>query len=369
MLGAKLDWDRLKVFQTIAETGSINAAAKSLGRSYGKVSTDLEELERALGHRLFERSPRGLGLTLVGEEVLRTARTMADAVQAIADRASERNPDQLVICAREGIASYWLARRLPELLQLQPDVGIFIKVMPTTPNLADGDADIAIQFEKPTAANIVARQLGWLHYILYAAPGYIATHGEPKSMSDLQSHKCLRLSSEEYQTECWKKAATAWGAILPQTMATDASTVLVEACAAGAGIAAMPSYVSEIEDRLTPLTDIKPLATVRFWLAYTERVRNMEASQPVLHWIRSCFDPVRNPCFREIYVPPQSRARRMEIANDRNPVVSTSANANLRQSISPPHAGDPGDKSDASERVQSLAAGEGGRVRTAMDKG
>ena len=143
----------------------------------------------------------------------------------------------------------------------------------------------------------------------------------------------------------------------------------LEACAAGAGIAAMPSYVSEIEDRLTPLTNIKPLATVRFWLAYTERVRNMDVSQPVLHWIRSCFDPVRNPCFREIYVPPQSRARRMEIANDRNPVVSTSANANLRQSISPPHAGDPGDKSDASERVQSLAAGEGGRVRTAMDKG
>ena len=316
MLGAKLDWDRLKVFQTIAETGSINAAAKSLGRSYGKVSTDLEELERALGHRLFERSPRGLGLTLVGEEVLRTARTMADAVQAIADRASERNPDQLVICAREGIASYWLARRLPELLQLQPDVGIFIKVMPTTPNLADGDADIAIQFEKPTAANIVARQLGWLHYILYAAPGYIATHGEPKSMSDLQSHKCLRLSSEEYQTECWKKAATAWGAILPQTMATDASTVLVEACAAGAGIAAMPSYVSEIEDRLTPLTNIKPLATVRFWLAYTERVRNMDVSQPVLHWIRSCFDPTRNPCFREIYVPPVRPRLASEAAND-----------------------------------------------------
>jgi len=319
VLGAKLDWDRLKVFQTIAETGSINAAAKSLGRSYGKVSTDLEELERALGHRLFERSPRGLGLTLVGEEVLRTARTMADAVQAIADRASERNPDQLVICAREGIASYWLARRLPELLQLQPDVGIFIKVMPTTPNLSDGDADIAIQFEKPTAANIVARQLGWLHYILYAAPGYIATHGEPRTMSDLQAHKCLRLSSEEYQTECWKKAATAWGAILPQTMATDASTVLVEACAAGAGIAAMPSYVSEIEDRLTPLTDIKPLATVRFWLAYTERVRNMDVSQPVLHWIRSCFDPTRNPCFREIYVPPARPQLASEAANDAAP--------------------------------------------------
>jgi molybdate transport repressor ModE-like protein len=58
--GAKLDWDRLKVFQTVAETGSINAAAKALAMSYGKVSKDLEELERTLGHQLFERSTGGL---------------------------------------------------------------------------------------------------------------------------------------------------------------------------------------------------------------------------------------------------------------------------------------------------------------------
>ena len=118
MGGAKLDWDRLKVFQTVADSGSINAAAKVLGRSYGKVSKDLEELERALGHQLFDRSNRGLELTVVGEDILRTARSMADSVQTIIDRANDSGPDQLVICAREGIATYWLARRLPELLQL-----------------------------------------------------------------------------------------------------------------------------------------------------------------------------------------------------------------------------------------------------------
>jgi hypothetical protein len=65
----------------------------------------------------------------------------------------------------------------------------------------------------------------------------------------------------------------------------------------------LPSYVSEFEDRVvTPLLGIKPLASVKFWLTYTERVRNLEASQPILHWIRSCFDPRRHACFRE--VPP-----------------------------------------------------------------
>jgi len=314
--GAKLDWDRLKVFQTVAEAGSLNAAAKVLSRSYTKVSNDLDELERALGHQLFERSHRGLELTAVGEDILRSARSMADTVQAIVERASEKSSNHLVICAREGIATYWLARRLPELLSLQPDARVFLKVMPTTPNLADGDGDIAIQFEKPSVANVVSRQLGWLHYILYAAPSYLAQHGEPKAMSDLQAHQCLRLSGAEYQPESWRQAAAAWGAILPDTVGTDAGTVLMEACASGAGIAALPSYVSQFDDRLTPLTDIKPLATLRFWLSYTERVRNMEASQPVLHWIRSCFDPVRNPCFREVYVPPQRRLPAGVAAND-----------------------------------------------------
>ena len=98
-------------------------------------------------------------------------------------------PDQIALApgylAREGIASYWLARRLPELLQLEPDVRLFIKVLPRTPNLAEGDGDIAIQFEKPTAANIVSRQLGWLHYILYAAPSYLAAHGTPRIVMNI----------------------------------------------------------------------------------------------------------------------------------------------------------------------------------------
>jgi molybdate transport repressor ModE-like protein len=302
--GAKLDWERLKVFQAVADSGSINAAAKALSRSYTKVSNDLDDLERALGQQLFERSHRGLELTAVGEDILRSARSMADTVQSIIERANETAPDHLVICAREGIASYWLARRMSELLALQPELRVFLKVLPSAPNLLEGDGDIAIQFEEPSASNIVSRQLGWLHYILYATPDYLKRFGEPKTMSDLQSHQCLRLSGKEYQPASWRPGAAAWGEILPNAMETDTGTVLMEACASGAGIAVLPSYVSEFEDRVVPLLGIKPLASVKFWLSYTERVRNLEASQPILHWIRSCFDPRHHACFREIYVPP-----------------------------------------------------------------
>ncbi len=300
----KLDWDRLKVFQTVAEEGSINAAARTLCLSYGKVSKDLEELERTLGHQLFDRSKRGLVPTIVGEDILKTARNMSDSVRSIIQRANDRNPDHLVICARDGMATYWLARQLPTLLKAHPNVRIFLKVLPTTPNLIDGDADIAIQYEAPSAPNVIAKQLGWLHYILYASPDYIAHNGEPKALPDLHNHQCLRLSGEEYQVERWQPAASAFRAILPNTVETDTSSVLVEACASGGGVAVMPSFVSECEPRLSALTEIKPLASVQFWLAFSDRARTHKDSEVVLDWIRACFDLKQHACFREVYLPP-----------------------------------------------------------------
>jgi LysR family glycine cleavage system transcriptional activator len=150
--GAKIDWDLLKVFQAVADTGSINAASKMLCLSYGKVSKDLEELERMLGHQLFERSSRGLELTNVGEDILRSARNMADSVQSIVERASERAPDHLVICAREGIATYWLARRMSELLALEPEMRVFLKVLPTAPNLSKATAISPSSSKSPVSA-------------------------------------------------------------------------------------------------------------------------------------------------------------------------------------------------------------------------
>ena len=39
----------------------------------------------------------------------------------------------------------------------------------------------------------------------------------------------------------------------------------------------------------------KPLASIRFWLAYTERAKNLRRCQPVLQWLRECFNVDRHP--------------------------------------------------------------------------
>jgi molybdate transport repressor ModE-like protein len=303
-----LDWDRLRVFQAVAEAGSISAAATQLGVSPAKVSRDIEELEYSLGQKLFSRSTRGMEITTTGGAVLKSTQSMADSARAIAsyvrDATDSGAPRRITIAAYEGFATYWLARRLPAFQRANPGFEIVLKVVQETPSVAAGDADISIQYEAPTSPNVFSKQLGWVHYILYASPAYLEAHGVPETMFDLGKHRFLLYSGFNKQMELWEPKTPAWMEVINHAVQSNSGGVVLESCASGGGIALLPTYVSEIERRLQPLTHIRPLAAIRFWLTYTEQVRNSPQYEPVVRWLRECFDTTSHPCFLETYVQP-----------------------------------------------------------------
>lgn len=69
---------RLLIFGAIAESGSIGAAARELGWSQPALSQHMNALEKDLGVKLFERTPRGIVLTTAGQ----LARIRANEVAA-----------------------------------------------------------------------------------------------------------------------------------------------------------------------------------------------------------------------------------------------------------------------------------------------
>jgi DNA-binding transcriptional LysR family regulator len=62
------DWNLIRVFVAVGETGSLSAAARALGSSQPTVGRHIDELEQALGQTLFVRGKRGYELT---EQALR----------------------------------------------------------------------------------------------------------------------------------------------------------------------------------------------------------------------------------------------------------------------------------------------------------
>lgn len=69
---------QLKYVITIADTGSMNEAAKLLFISQPSLSLALKELENEIGTELFKRSNRGVVLTPEGQEFLGYARQVTE---------------------------------------------------------------------------------------------------------------------------------------------------------------------------------------------------------------------------------------------------------------------------------------------------
>lgn len=74
---------RLLIFGAIAQSGSIGAAARVLGRSQPALSQHMNALENDLGVTLFDRTPRGIVLTTAGQLALIRAQEVATSVTGL----------------------------------------------------------------------------------------------------------------------------------------------------------------------------------------------------------------------------------------------------------------------------------------------
>ena len=79
MIERSLDVDAVRAFVRIAETGSFTRAAELLGITQSAVSLKLKRLEKRLGCRVLERTPRYVHLTQDGAVFLEQARELVEA--------------------------------------------------------------------------------------------------------------------------------------------------------------------------------------------------------------------------------------------------------------------------------------------------
>jgi len=166
-----LDWDDLRLALSIANAGSMTAAARSLGLSQPTLGRRLKDLEDALGSKLFERFPNHLAATPFGIRVLDLARQMESAAVDVARLSDMRRSagETIHISATTSVAMF-LADRLDRLLDLSraPQTSISISTTRATVDLARREADIALRMRSiPESGKLRARKIGRLAFSLY----------------------------------------------------------------------------------------------------------------------------------------------------------------------------------------------------------
>ena len=126
----------LWIFRLVARTGSVTAAAASLGVTQGAVSQRVTRLEGRLGTAFFSRKSGRLSLTEAGEALLETMETVAATLINTVSRFDRVQRRSLVISCIPSLATEWLVPRLDDFYSEHPSVELFIRA-----EMIDGPAD------------------------------------------------------------------------------------------------------------------------------------------------------------------------------------------------------------------------------------
>ena len=276
-----LDWDKLRIFHTAAESGSFTHAAERLNMSQSAVSRQISALEDDLGLKLFIRHARGLVLTEVGEQLFRTAHRMHWELQQVETQMSESQDvptGPLLVNTTVGIGSTWLSSRINEFLLLYPDIQIEIKLNDAELDLAMREADVAIRLHRPNQSEMIQRKLFMVHNHLYASKDYVAQHGEPKTVEELDNHRIISfgepvpsyLGDINYLERLGRPDSSPRRA----AMKVNAIYGMMQAARAGIGIAMLPDYVTENEPNLVRVLAGVELPAYEAYFVYPPALKN-----------------------------------------------------------------------------------------------
>ncbi len=166
------DWNLLRSFVAVVDTGTLTGAAERLGSTQPSVGRHIRTLEKSLGETLFKRLPGRLIPTDRGQALYEVAARMRDAAREIAQGVDQSAPQAakgtVRITTGEVLGVRVLPQLLAPLLTQEPSLEIELVVSNATDNLRRREADIAVRFYKPTQEDLIAMPLGTVDIGLYA---------------------------------------------------------------------------------------------------------------------------------------------------------------------------------------------------------
>ncbi|PCE32970.1 LysR substrate-binding domain-containing protein [Burkholderia ubonensis] len=270
-----MKYHQLKAFVTVADEGSIRAAARRLNVSPAALTKAVKELELALGVSLVVRTARGVQLTGFGQQLQVRARLIVAEMQRARDDieqaqgattgsvAAAITPAAAVTILPDAFCAF--RRRFPvarvSFIEGFPGVAL--------PRLHDGSLDFAVAVVVP---ELLAAEFD--HAELYASRSLIvARNGHPlasaTSLAELVDADWLMNPSPESSTQALFNCFVAHGLPVPSRIVECPSFGLAHSLMMGSDLlAAMPEQLLDVDwarDRLVvlPIRDRLPAVSVQ----------------------------------------------------------------------------------------------------------
>ena len=289
-----MDWDKLKIFHTVAEAGSFTNASTILNLSQSAISRQIQSLEKDLKIHLFERHARGLVLTSNGEYLYKTANDVISKLKDVESTLSEEKDKingKLTVTTVVSFGTTWLTPRIQEFMSLHPDLEVELILDDKELDLSTRQSDIGIFMRRPKQLNYIQKKLIDLHYHIYGSTKYLEKNGHPKKISDLNKHNFITYGrgapSPVFNPDWALKLGSKDNKKRKPVMKVNSVYGLLLAVQSGVGLAALPDYITINVPNITKvLPEVEgPLTETHF--VYPQSLKNVGKVQAFRNFLFS----------------------------------------------------------------------------------
>jgi DNA-binding transcriptional LysR family regulator len=275
------DWNLYRSCLAVLQTGSLSAAARSLGSTQPSIGRHVAALEAQLGQALFTRSPTGLLPTALALNLQPAMQAMATAALKMARTAEGHGvtgQTTLRLTASQIIGGEVLPAILARFRARHPQVTLELSLNNRNEDLLQGEADLAVRMARPTQQALVSRKLGRVEMGLFAHRHYLQRQGTPVSLADLSHHTLIGADQDPTITRLGQQLGVPLSREMFQ-FRCDSDMAQMNATRAGLGIGGMQWGLARRDPALVPVLPDQIKFGLDMWLVMHGDLRRQTTAQ------------------------------------------------------------------------------------------
>jgi DNA-binding transcriptional LysR family regulator len=289
-----VDWEDIRHFLAVAQSGTLSGAARYLKVDHATVSRRLAALEAALDVRLVDRLPRSCRLTTVGRQVLERAKEMEAGAHGIARLAKAAHVPlvgRVTLSAPPVLVTHLLVEHLARFRAEYPDMRLSLSAQGQQISLSRREADVAVRLVRPDEAGSVTRKVGVMAFGLYAHRSYAHLAAPERwqfiafdqNFADMPQQRWLLGIAGDRPVAC---------------ELNHISEHLI-AVRAAVGVAGLPCFIGDADHDLVRIGENVPPFARDIWLVVHRDLRKTPAVRAVMDFVAAVISDNRDLSIRQ----------------------------------------------------------------------
>lgn len=283
----------LKAFDAAARHSSFSAAAAELNLTPAAVSQQIRLLENHLNAHLFERRPRGVVLTDIGQAYAQPIRnSFIDMTAATNGLFGVKTKRTVKVRASISCAALVIAPQLDKFHQLYPDIFVQLTTSIWADRFDEETLDVDIRFGHGEWEESNISHLGHEYAIPVCHPDYAASFGHELGIKSLAESKVVQTIGSEVD---WIKLADQNHLDLNATsdwLRADSSLIALQIVMAGQGTTlVLESFAKQFieQGRLVAPLDCKLSKRRSHYVIVRDGVAKREEVNLFCKWVTSLY--------------------------------------------------------------------------------